>query len=35
MGGMLDIGDELLGNDERRASLMILALDFVGSLPSK
>ena len=35
MGGMLDVDADLIENDERRADLMALALEFVGSLPAK
>jgi TfoX/Sxy family transcriptional regulator of competence genes len=35
MGGMLDVDEELIENDDRRTALMALALEFVGSLPAK
>ncbi len=35
MGGMLDVDEDLLENDERRTVLMALALQFVGNLPAK
>jgi TfoX/Sxy family transcriptional regulator of competence genes len=35
MGGMLEVDDDLLGNDQRRSTLMALALEFVGNLPAK
>ena len=35
MGGMLDVNDDLLENDVRRAAIMALALDFVGTMPAK
>jgi TfoX/Sxy family transcriptional regulator of competence genes len=35
MGGMLDVDEELIENDERRSAVMALALQFVGSLPAK
>ena len=35
MGGMLDVDDDLLENDARRATLMNLAMGFVGNLPAK
>lgn len=35
MGGMLDVDDDLLESCERRATLMSLALQFVGNLPAK
>jgi len=35
MGGMLDVDDDLMGDDDRRTQLLELALDFVGSLPAK
>jgi TfoX/Sxy family transcriptional regulator of competence genes len=35
MGGMLDVDEELIENDERRSAVMVLALEFVGSLPAK
>ena len=35
MGGMIDVTDEALADDRRRAACMRLALDFVGGLPAK
>lgn len=35
MGGMVDVSDEALEDDIRRARLMALALDFVKALPAK
>jgi len=35
MGGMLDVDEDLLENDDRRTQLMALALQFVGNLPAK
>lgn len=35
MGVMLDVDDDLLENDARRATLMYLAMGFVGNLPAK
>ncbi len=35
MGGMVDVDDEALADDARRAELMRLAMQFVGALPPK
>ena len=35
MGGLVDVTDEAMVDDARRAGLMRLALDFVGALPAK
>jgi len=35
MGGMIDVSDEALADDARRAEWMALALGFVGALPAK
>ena len=35
MGGFVDVADEVLVDEDRRAHLMRLALDFVRSLPPK
>ena len=35
MGGMVEVTDECIADDDQRAELMKLALDFVGSLPAK
>lgn len=35
MGGMVDVSDALLDDDDRRGALVALALDFVKDLPAK
>jgi hypothetical protein len=35
MGGMVDVTDAAIGNDDSRDQLMALAMDFVGGLPAK
>ncbi|MEP2530472.1 TfoX/Sxy family protein [Shimia sp.] len=35
MGGMVDVNEDLIGDDDRRAQVMALAMDFVSSLPAK
>lgn len=35
MGGLVDVTDDAMVDDVRRAALMRLALDFVGALPAK
>ena len=35
MGGMLDVNDDLMADDTRRAQILALAMDFVGALPAK
>lgn len=35
MGGMVEVTDECIADDDQRAELMKLALDFVGGLPAK
>jgi len=35
MGGFVDVDDEAMADDTRRARLMNLALDFVRALPAK
>jgi hypothetical protein len=35
MGGLVDVTDEAMGDDARRAALMRLASAFVGGLPAK
>ena len=35
MGGMVDVDDDAMADDTRRAELMRLAMDFVGALPPK
>lgn len=35
MGGMVEVTDECVADDERRQELLRLALDFVGNLPAK
>ncbi len=35
MGGMVDVSDEAIANDDTRDRLMGLALDFVRTLPAK
>jgi len=35
MGGMIDVSDEMLADDARRAAVMALARDFVDGLPDK
>ena len=35
MGGMVEITDACIADDDQRAELMQLALDFVASLPAK
>ncbi len=35
MGGMVDVTDEAIANDDSRDQLMALAMDFVGGLPAK
>lgn len=35
MGGMVDVSDEALVDDTRRAQLMAIARDFVDALPRK
>lgn len=35
MGGMLDVNDDLMADDSRRAQVLALAMDFVGALPAK
>lgn len=35
MGGMVDVTDGAISDDETRSALMALALEFVGGLPAK
>ena len=35
MGGMIDVDEDLMADDSRRARVMALALDFVAPLPPK
>lgn len=35
MGGFVDVSDDTLANDDHRARLMQLALEFVSALPAK
>lgn len=35
MGGLVDVTEDCLVSDARRAALMALAMDFVAALPSK
>ena len=35
MGGMVEVTDECVADDDQRSELMRLALEFVGSLPAK
>ena len=35
MGGMVDVDDDLMADDVRRAQILALALDFVVGLPAK
>lgn len=35
MGGMVDVDEDAFGDDERRGSLLALALEFVSGLPAK
>lgn len=35
MGGMVEVTDECVADDDQRQELLRLALDFVGSLPAK
>ncbi|MEP5168227.1 MAG: TfoX/Sxy family protein [Shimia thalassica] len=35
MGGMIDVDDDLMADDARRAAVLALALDFVAPLPAK
>lgn len=35
MGGMIDVDDDLMADDDRRAQLLALALDFVAPMPAK
>ncbi|PSL17163.1 TfoX/Sxy family protein [Shimia abyssi] len=35
MGGLVDVNDDLMGDDTRRAAVMALALEFVAALPAK
>ncbi|NHX28131.1 hypothetical protein HA397_29805, partial [Escherichia coli] len=35
MGGMIDVTDDGLADDSRRAQWMALARDFVGDMPAK
>ncbi|WP_204114309.1 TfoX/Sxy family protein [Shimia biformata] len=35
MGGFIEADDDLMGDDDRRAQMLALALDFVGPMPPK
>ena len=35
MGGMIDVTDEALGDDTRRAEWLRLSMEFIGGLPTK
>ncbi|WP_127112137.1 TfoX/Sxy family protein [Shimia sediminis] len=35
MGGMLDVDQDLMADDTRRAQVLALAMNFVGALPAK
>jgi len=35
MGGMVEVTDECIADDNQRSELLKLALDFVGGLPAK
>ena len=35
MGGMIDVSEDVLANDTRRAQCLALALEFVGPMPAK
>lgn len=35
MGGMVDVDDDLMADDELRAQVLALAIDFVSNLPAK
>lgn len=35
MGGMVDVSEDVLGDDDRRAQIITMALDYARSLPSK
>ena len=35
MGGMVDVSEDVLGDDDRRAKIVAMALDYARSLPPK